>query len=230
MQKLASLQKTRVQRLRRAGFSFSQIAKRLKIEKGGSLSMWSKDIKLTPAQRTRLKKREISGEIKGSKRAKAKRAGSRIIETAFLRKKSIKEIGVLTERDLFILGVGMYWSEGYTYPGGEQVGFTNSDPKLILLILKWFKEICKISKERITLHIKVNKLHQKRIPEIESYWSKLTRIPFHQFTKTTIIKTKPNKIYPHPETYMGTLRITVKQGTSLRRKIHGWIEGLIRNT
>ena len=223
-------QMSRVRQLRRGGLSFNQIAKRLHIKKNGTMSTWTQDISLTDKQVRKLRDRMRNGGLKGGKRVQKKYKVARQYETARLQQEAIREIGILTKRELFILGVGMYWSEGYTYAGGEQVGFTNSDPKLVLLILKWFQQTCKISKERITLHVKINKAHKNRGSEIERYWSRVTGIPLSQFTKTTIIKTWPRKIYPQSKTYMGTLRITIKQGTSLRRKIHGWIEGLIRNT
>ena len=223
------LLKNRVQKLRRGGLSLNEISNRLHIKKGGSLSVWVRDIHLTTNQQKRLKARALAGGIKGSKHIQKKRNSIRKKEIARLRKEALREIGLLTKRELFILGVGIYWSEGYTYSTGEQVGFTNSDPQMVLLMLKWFTSICDVLRDNITLHVKVNSIHKNRVSEIENYWSRFTRIPISQFTNTTILKTKPKKKYMDDTTYYGTLRITIRQGTSLRRKIHGWIEGLTRN-
>jgi len=150
----------------------------------------------------------------------------RIEEVKKLRKEGLKEFGKLNRRDLFVAGIAMYWSEGYTYSGGDQVGFTNSDPRMILLMLQWFKEICQISSNRIALQVKINKIHKERVKEIENYWFKLTKIPLQQFNKTVLIKSNIRKVYLNPDNYYGTLRIIVHRGTQLRRKINGWIEGL----
>jgi hypothetical protein len=95
-------------------------------------------------------------------------------------------------------------------------------------MLKWFKESCGISNDKFALQIRINRIHKSRIKEIKSFWVKLAGIPSKQFTKTILIKSKVKKIYPNPENYYGTLRIMVHQGTQLRRKINGWIEGLVK--
>jgi len=217
--------KNKALRLRKNGKSINEIAEKLKIAKS-TISLWCRDIKLTAKQIERLTKRQISGSYKGRMKFLERIRKERMKEVTLLRKQGINEIGKLTKRDLFIAGIAMYWSEGYTYSGGEQVGFTNSDPKMILLILKWFKEICKISKDKIFLQVKINKIHKNRIKRIENYWSNLTKIPLLQFNKTILLKTKVKKVYPNPNIYYGTLRILIHGGTKLRRRINGWIAGL----
>jgi len=216
------------QELRRKGLSISEIARKLKMHKGGSISKWCRDITLTPEQIERLAKKQKSGSYKGRVIATERLRKQRLKEVKLLRRKGLKEIGKLSKRDLFVSGVAMYLSEGYTYSGGDAVGFTNSDPEMILFILRWFREICKIPDDRFSLQVKINKIHKNRVKEVENYWSKLTGIPLTQFTKTVLIKSKNKKVYPNPGTYYGTLRIVVRQGTKLRRKINGWIEGLIK--
>ena len=216
------------QELRKKGYSISEIAKKLKMYKSGTISKWCCDISLTLKQIERLAEKQKSGSYKGRMKFLERVRKERMKEVAKLRKEGIKEIGKLSKRDIFIGGIAMYWSEGYRYSGGEQVGFTNSDYRMILFILKWLKEICKISNDRLTLQVKINKIHKDRVKKIENYWSKLTGIPLSQFNKTVLIKTEPKKIYPNYDNYYGTLRITVRQGTQLRRKINGWIEGLAK--
>ena len=218
-------EKNKVLKLRQKGRSINEIVKKLDIPKS-TVSQWCRDIQLTQEQIERLSKRQESGSYKGRMKFLERIRRERIEEIAKLRKEGLKEIGNLNRRDIFIAGVAMYWSEGYTYPGGDQVGFTNSDPKMILFMLKWLREICKISVEKLSFQIKINKLHKNRIRDVENYWSKLTEVPLSQFNKTILIKSNIKKIYPNPNVHYGTLRIVVRQGTKLRRKIHGWIEGL----
>jgi len=220
-------EKNKVLKLRQKGKSISEIVKKLDVPKS-TVSQWCRDVQLTQKQIGRLAKRQESGSYKGRMKFLERIRRERMEEVVKLRKEGSKEIGNLNRRDLFIAGVAMYWSEGYTYPGGDQVGFTNSDPKMILFILKWLKEICKIPVERLSLQIKINKLHKNRIKDVENYWSKLTKVPLSQFNKTILIKSSIKKTYPNSNVHYGTLRIVVRQGTKLRRKIHGWIEGLAR--
>ncbi len=218
--------KVLAQELRRKGYSIGEIAQKLGMHKSGSISKWCCDIFLSSEQIERLAEKQKSGSYKGRMKFLEGLRKTRIEEVARLRKEGLTEIGKLNKRDLLIGGIAMYWSEGYTYSGGEQVGFTNSDPKMILYMLKWFKEICQVPDNRFSLQVKINKVHKDRVQKVESYWSQLIGISLNQFNKTVLIKTKSKKIYPNHDNYYGTLRITIRQGTQLRRKIHGWIEGL----
>ncbi|TSC74890.1 MAG: Uncharacterized protein G01um101430_707 [Parcubacteria group bacterium Gr01-1014_30] len=214
------------QELRRSGWSIGEIAKELDMLKSGSISKWCRDIVLTPEQIERLSERQTSGSYKGRMVAAERLRADRLREVKLTREEGLKDIGKLSKRDLFIGGLGMYWSEGETYPGSDRLSFINSDPKMILFMFKWFKEICGVSDNKFSLQVKINEIHKNRAGEIESYWSKLINIPLTQFTKTILIKAKSKKIYPNPDEYFGTLRITVRQGTKLRRKLNGWLEGL----
>lgn len=220
--------KVLAQELRREGYSISEIAQKLGMHKSGSISKWCCDIVLTPEQIERLAEKQKSGSYKGRMKFLERLRKTRIEEVAKLRKEGLNEIGKLNKRDLLIGGIAMYWSEGYTYSGGEQVGFTNSDPRMILYMLKWFKEICQVPDNRFSLQVKINKIHKDRVQKVENYWSQLIGIPLNQFNTTVLIKSKSKKIYPNHNNHYGTLRITIRQGTQLRRKIHGWIEGLNR--
>lgn len=216
------------QEFRQKGWSISEIAKEIDMLKSGSISKWCRDIILTPVQIKRLARKQESGSSKGRMIAAERLRERRLREVELLRKEGIEEIGKLNRRDLFIGGVVAYWSEGETYPGSDNLSFINSDPKMILFMLKWFKEICKVPDDRFSLQAKINEIHKNRIKEIENYWSRITVIPLTQFTKTILIKAKSKKIYPNPNEYFGTLRITVHKGTQLRRKVNGWVEGLAK--
>ncbi len=216
------------QELRRKGLSINEITKELNMHKSGSISKWCRDIHLTPEQIKRLAEKQESGSYKGRMLAVEKLRKDRLEEVKLMKIEGLKEIGRINKRDLFIAGIGMYWSEGETYPGSDQLSFINSDPKMILFIMQWFRQICKVPNDKFSLQVKINEIHKNRIKEIENYWSNLIAIPLTQFTKTILIKAKSNKIYPNPDEYFGTLRITVHQGTKLRRKVNGWIEGLAK--
>ena len=226
MAQIVKTKKTLAQEFRQKGHSISEIAKELGMRKTGSISKWCRDIFLTSDQIERLAEKQKSGSYKGRMKFLEGLRKTRVEETKRLKQEGFNEIGKLSKRDLLIAGIAMYWSEGYRYSGGEQVGFTNSDPRMILFMLKWFKEICGVSDDRFSLQVKINKIHKNRIIKIEKYWSKITNIPFSQFNKTVLIKTKSKKVYPNNNNYYGTLRITIRRGTPIRRKINGWIEGL----
>ncbi len=117
------------QGLRKKGRSISEIAKKLGMHKSGSISKWCRDIILTSEQIKRLIKKQESGSYKGRLIATEKLRKQRLKEVKLLRKEGLKDVGRLNKRDVFMGGLGMYWSEGETYPGSDRLSFINSDPK-----------------------------------------------------------------------------------------------------
>lgn len=126
------IEKNRTIELRLQGRSINEISKKLSIPKS-TVGVWCRDIQLSSEQIERLVKRQKSGSYKGRMKFLERLRRQRIEEVKKLRKEGLKEFGKLNRRDLFVAGIAMYWSEGYTYSGGDQVGFTNSDPRMILL-------------------------------------------------------------------------------------------------
>jgi len=221
------LKKNKALLLRQKGLSIGEISVRLSVPKS-TVSVWCRDIKLTALQIIRLQRKMAEGSYAGRMKFLETIRAKRKSETIRLRKEGLKEVGSLSNRDLFIGGIAMYCSEGTTSPSNEQVSFSNSDPRMILYMIEWFKKICGVSAGRFTIQVRINKIHSKRAGEIERYWSRLTKIPLNQFTKIILIKAKQKKIYLKPNDYYGTVRIMARQGTALRRKILGWIDGLMK--
>jgi hypothetical protein len=218
--------KTLAQEFRKRGFSIGEIAQKLSMGKSGSISKWCRGIVLTQDQAKRLSEKQRFGGEKGRLNFLQELKKGNKKDTDFFRVQGINEVGKLSRRDVLIGGISMYWSEGYKYSGGEQVGFTNSDPRMIMFMIRWFKDICQIASDKITLQIRINKIHKDRIEEIEKWWSCLTGIPLCQFNKTVLINTETKKIYPNHNDYKGIIRITIRKSPKLRKRINGWIEAL----
>jgi hypothetical protein len=132
-------------------------------------------------------------------------------------------LGSLSKRDIYCVGLGLYWGEGYKQ-GNREFGFTNSDPKMLLFYIIWLKQVFAIKKSDLILRVSINALHTKRIKDVESYWSKITNVPPAQFTKPSLIKTTSRKIYSNHSTHFGTLRIKVRLGSDYREQTLGAIE------
>ena len=222
MASILSCDKARI--LRKQGKSLNEITKQLRIPKS-TVRYWCRDIILTKSQQESLFDRQKMGAVMSAEKLRKKR----IIITRQLVKEGRDEIGTINVRELKIIGSALYWAEGYRKGDGE-FGFTNSDPAMIVLILKWLVDVCHINKERIHVRICINSLHQKRILEIQRYWMHITHLSINQFSNATFIRIASKKIYANPSEYFGTLRIKVHQSTNLRRKVLGWIEGLVRGT
>ena len=209
--------------LRASGKSIKFIAKRLSVSVG-SVSVWCKDVTLTEDQLRTLEKNardpNYGLRLQNSQRQRRKKE-QKISDLLNLGE---KEIGELTNRELFLVGVALYWAEGFKKD--TQVGFANSNPEMINLYLKWLYESCDVKKEDLIAIITVNISHKDRSEEIERYWADSTKIPIKNFRKPFYQQFKWKKIYENPNEYHGVLRVKVRRSTDFLRKIHGWIKGL----
>jgi transcriptional regulator with XRE-family HTH domain len=209
--------------LRKKGASIKEIAKKLKIAKS-TISLWCRDIELTPEQIQHLHERMIRGGYKGCLKGARIQYERRLEREKELKQQGLNMIDRMSARDFLIAGVALYWGEGQKK--GREVRISNSDPEIIKFMLRWFKVIWGVSNNEITLSVLINKIHKKRVKEVENYWSRITKIPKERFVKTVLIKAKNKKIYNNFSTYYGTLTIRLKNPTNLHHRIIGMIEGL----
>ncbi|MDP3770631.1 MAG: hypothetical protein Q8R40_06935 [bacterium] len=219
---VAIYKRDKARALRIEGMSLNEITEALNAPKS-TVRYWCRDIVLPDSLKRRLIKKQKIGGLISAEKLRAKR----IAETERLLNEGIKEISHLTSRELFLVGVALYWAEGYR-KGNEEFGFTNSDFRMITLMIQWLQEICGVSKERISLRVCINIAHKNRLKDIQRFWSEATKIPLHQFSNPTLIRVHNKKHYADSSRYFGTLRVKVIKGTSLRRKIMGWLEGMAR--
>jgi hypothetical protein len=204
--------------LRKRGRGYSYILKQVHVSKS-TLSLWLRDVKLTDKQKAIL----FIGRQK-SKYAGAKaRQQQRIEKTKKIIEQAIEESERLSDNPLFISGLMLYWAEGDKSDVIEHTKFTNSDPIMIKLIMRWFREICKVPENKFKITMHIHTLHCR--PKIEKYWSKIIGVPLSQFYRTQIkqtsLKHRRNPLYD------GTCAISV-QNRDLFRKIKGWKIGIAK--
>lgn len=217
-------EKERALVLRKKGHSIQEIAEKLAVSKG-TVSVWCRDISLSARQieilARRTKHHAVEALLKSAEQQR--RTRQEMIITAS--NQGVADIGRLSKRDLFMVGLGLYWGEGYKR-GSQELGFTNSDPALVTTYIRWLYEIYSVENDALILRVSINAQHSDRIAEVERYWSKLTHIPLKQFTKSSLIKTTTKRVFSDRSTHFGTLRIKVRRGTNLRRRILGSIAAI----
>lgn len=208
-------------KLRRKGFSYNQITAKLKVPKS-TLSGWCRDVALTRKQALQLFDNKLKGAAKGRIIGAKMQQEKRLKITNELLERGKNDVGKLSRRDKFIAGISLYEAEGTK--GDKSAVFTNSNAKLILFMMDWFRNFCHVSESRfrgsIWLHEGLNELKAKK------YWSQLTKIPLSQFYKTYIARNKisSKKIRKNLHNY-GIFSITISD-KSVLRLIHGWISGV----
>jgi len=214
----------KVQGLRRQGVGINEIAMRLNVSKS-TVSYWCKNISLTKSQISRLKEKQKTSGVRGLLIFFEKKRKQRLMNVRQLMSQGASDVGQIAKRELLLIGLALYWGEGYKR-GNDEVGFTNSDSRIIKLIIRWFKVCYGINSKDFILRVSINELHKNRGKEVLEYWSKETDLPMSQFTKISFIKTKSKKIYSNLDEHFGTLRIKVRRGTNLKRRILGSLEAL----
>src|SRR3989344_4747098 len=234
-----------VTKLRKQGFSYSEIQKEVYVPKS-TLSSWLRKIKLTEAQAGKLRERQLRAAMIGSEK-KSLHTAQAIEE---IKTSSAKDISKISKRELWLMGVTLYWRERLSNDNESDlrkgVRFTSSDPYLVKLFLKWLKDIGKIENEEMVFDIfareERNKGNGERgVNNIEDrnkiatdaikYWSEITSFPKDCFVRVYFQKVHPKrrgvkkrKIFKKPQ--FGLLRIRVKASSMLARQIAGWVEGI----
>lgn len=208
-------------RLRKNGHSYNEIISKVNVSKD-TVSRWCRDIELTQLQLKRLHDNKLLGATKGRLLGARRQKEKRVNETHGYLIAGVKDVGQLTRRERFLVGIALYSAEGTKSDG--QVVFSNSDPKLIKFMSDWFNDFCNIhpSKFRGRLWIHTNRDEQKA----KMYWSKLTNIPLTQFYKSYIAENKINSVKKRKKVHEYGVFGVCFSDSKKHRQIMGWIAGI----
>lgn len=217
--------KTLAVKLRKEGLTYREILERVLVAKS-TLSLWLGDVGLSKPQKQRITRKRIEAGLKGADT----RRKQRLEITEQIYRSAEKEITRLSKRELWLMGVMLYWAEGSKAKNNnvsQGIKFSNSDPRMICLFLKWLGDVLKIPETEICFEIYIHSGHKHRLNEVKRYWSFASNFPLEKF-KTVYFK-KPKMDTNRKNTgdgYNGLLRVVVKKSTNLNRKVEGWIRGI----
>lgn len=222
--------------MRQKGFSYSEIQNRLGVPKS-TLNSWLGKMELDAEAIKKLHERRIDA-LRKSRARRVSHLKSRI-ET--IQNTSSGEISKLSQRDLWLMGIILYWRERLSDDFTRGVRFSNSNPLLLKFFLKWLKEVGQITTDEIKFDIFVNADRRNSTNDIISYWSDSIDVPKHSFThiyfqkiyrhksqgvKQGVKKEKLNMPQAGSRAAQGFIRIRVKASSLLARQISGWIKGI----
>jgi len=162
----------------------------------------------------------------GRKRYQKRRTEERLLLERKLFTNSFDEIGEISNRELFLCGIVLYWAEGFKHKDESGLGLATSDIKMARFYLEWLKRCLDIKKEDLILKVTANESHRYRIDEIENYWMRELDVSKTCFRKPFYQKTKWAREYKNRGIYYGVIRIRVRRSLNLLRKMRGWIEGI----
>lgn len=210
--------------LRENGYSYGIISEKLTVSKS-TLSIWLSKIPYKPNNETILrigKARAASGAAKSA---------LKIISTKRALTQAKKDIGRISKRDLFMLGIGLYMGEGSK--NWDIIRVTNSDSRIISLVIRWFKVICGMSESNFK--IRIHLYPDSNTEESIRFWSKETGLPLGQFQKSQVDYRKGKKKNKIGKLPFGTAHLTIQSGGKkewgvfLSRRVAGWMEIVLKN-
>ncbi|MFC5174011.1 hypothetical protein [Streptomyces mutomycini] len=207
--------------LRLQGMTYDQIQVELGCSKS-SISLWVRDLPKPQRKQSRGQASEIArrGWEATLQRREAERVRTKMTAEA--------AIGSLSPRELFLVGVGLYWAEGSKakpHRPQERATFVNSDPGMISIYLAWLR-LLDVPPEHLRFHVHIHETADAAAAE--RYWADLTGAPGSAFGKTTLKRHSPKTNRKNAgEGYRGCLVVRVLKSADLYRRIEGSWCGIV---
>jgi hypothetical protein len=216
-------------RLRKDGKSYNEIINILGIKSKGTLSLWFKDLKLSEKSRRLLEKNNKLAHDRGLFINNSNRNTRIKIENLKAYNMGKECINSISEKELLLIGSALYWGEGSKSERttSTPLDFSNSDPKMVSVYMKFIRKILKIPEEKIRAGIHL--YPSTNVEEARRFWSRITNLPVDRFFIVNQVSTaskgkRPKNILPH-----GTVAIKISnrlQFNKVKGMIHGIIEKL----
>ncbi|MFD4530419.1 hypothetical protein ACFWP7_42245 [Streptomyces sp. NPDC058470] len=213
----------RARELRLQGWTYDQIQVELGCSKS-SISLWVRDLP-KPEQRDPTEQAKLAARKRWEHELAVRDEERRYTKAA-----AAAEIGALTDRELFLAGVVLYWAEGskdkaYSPQRRERLQFINSDPNVISLYLHWLESLG-VGRERMRFRVSI---HQSAdVTTAEAFWAELVGVEAATFQRTTLKEHNPRTNRKNTEeAYRGCLVIYVRQSADLYRRVEGAWYGIV---
>jgi len=199
------------------GLAITDIARRLGVAKS-SVSIWVRDIALTPDQhevlhgRNALQYRQALSAVVRSAKAKQRRIGWQVEG----------RLAAVQGDPMHAAGCMLFWAEGSKSRNIAQLA--NADPEVIRFFMSFLRQYFEVPDEklRVACFLFVDHLEKQR--EIEDFWLDVVGVPRTCLTKTMVNrysrysqKKRRNKL-PY-----GTCRVTV-HSTAIAQHLYGAIQ------
>lgn len=200
-------------RLRADGLPVRQIATTLGVSVS-SVSVWTRDIELTPGQRAANLER--AGAVRGAACRDTHRERRRAYQQEGRDRARLGE-------PLHIAGCMLYWAEGAK--DRNQAALANSDPAMVEAFLLFLRSCFGLSADDVTFNVNVYTGNGLTIDEVEQFWMKRLALPRSCARKhvvnhfpTSSSGKRPNKL-PH-----GVCTLKAKKSTRIVQHIYGAIQ------
>jgi transcriptional regulator with XRE-family HTH domain len=193
------------------GASIKKIARRLGVSVS-SISLWVRDIELSPEQRAALRNKVSGGWSANAVAARRRRNESQAGEHALVR-----------EADpLFVAGIMLFWAEGAK--ARNEVCIVNSDPELVRFFARFLRHFYRVPDERFRVGCNLFADHLARQRKIEQFWLDTLELPRSCLRKSIVnVYSKYSQRKRKGRLPYGTCRLVVCD-TSVVQSIYGAIQ------
>ncbi|MER6681733.1 helix-turn-helix domain-containing protein [Streptomyces olivaceoviridis] len=213
--------RARARELRLQGWTYDQIEAELGCSRS-SVSLWVRDLPRPAPRYTPEEQRALMQEGLAKRRA-AEREKREQTKVAALR-----EVGELTDRELFMVGIALYWAEGAKskpYDRRERAIFVNSDPGVIQTYLAWL-DLLGVDRERLTFRVLIHE--SADVAAAHRHWADIADVDPGVFAKPTLKRHNPKTVRKNVgDDYHGCLVVGVARSAHLYNRIEGWWNGIV---
>jgi len=124
--------------------------------------------------------------------------------------------------DLFQMGVMLFWAEGAR--NRNAVRFSNSDPAMIRLFMRFLTDACGVDRSRVTLVVQCYTDNGLTAEEVENFWLRTCALPRENLRKTEVDKISKASKRKVRRLLHGVAHLRVGD-TALSMRLHGAIQG-----
>lgn len=201
-------------RLRKEGNSYSIISAKISVAKS-TLSEWLKDVPFLPNDLTINNIKKSNERIVGIKRV------DKVISVKKANDYAKENVGILSKRDDFIFGLGIYLGEGSKIGGYTRI--SNSDPRIIKFSIMWFKKHFGLTDTNFRVRIHIYPDNDE--DEVIRFWMKALDLKrelfFSSYIDTRLNKKKSRAgVLPYGTAHLSIVSDGKKDfGVLLQRKI-----------
>jgi transcriptional regulator with XRE-family HTH domain len=207
--------------LRLQGWTYDRIEAELGCSRS-SVSLWVRDLPKPEPRYTPEEQRALMQE--GLARLRA----AQDEERKQTRADAAQEAGELTDRELFLVGVALYWAEGAKskpYDRRERAVFVNSDPGVIQVYLAWL-DLLGVDRKRLGFRVLIHE--SADVDAAHRFWASLVDADPSLFARPTLKKHNPKTVRKNTgDGYHGCLVVTVGRSADLYNRIEGWWSGIV---
>lgn len=186
--------------LRRNGSTLGEIASKFSISKS-TASLWTSKETVSKRGMGRILERQNLARKRAFLTISKRR---NLVQEKIMKKAkiSIKKIDLSSPSLCKLLASIFLWTEGEK-GSFRNIGFTNSDPLMVSTFLKLLRNSFRLDETKFRALVHIHEYHNEK--KVIAYWTKITKIPISQFTKSYL---KSHTAKRKKVDYMGCIRIS----------------------